>query len=93
MIVFAMIAALQVSPGASAAGAGAVPAPASASAKDLDRVICRTEEQTGTRLGAHRVCLTKLEWNVQAHDAGDAAALVERKSFFYPKPTDGRPGG
>ncbi len=29
---------------------------------DPDRLICRSEEQTGTRLGKHKRCLTKAQW-------------------------------
>jgi hypothetical protein len=39
------------------------PAAKSASANsDLDKVVCRTEEEIGSRLRAHKVCLTVEQW-------------------------------
>jgi len=37
------------------------PAPKGGS-QDLDRIVCDTEQTTGTRLGARKVCKTVLEW-------------------------------
>ena len=39
--------------------AGAQPAPPKAGSSDI---VCRSEDTIGTRLGAHRVCHTRLEW-------------------------------
>lgn len=36
-----------------------------------DKVICKEEEETGSRLGAHRVCHTKRDWERISRDAGD----------------------
>ena len=42
------------------------------SKNDPDRVICREEEApTGSRLGGHKVCRTKREWDQAARDAQD----------------------
>jgi hypothetical protein len=35
----------------------------------LDRVVCRTEEETGSLISRHRVCHTQREWNQLADDA------------------------
>lgn len=43
-----------------------------------DRVICHQEEATGTRLGGHRVCHTKREWDQIAHDAQDGVNSAQR---------------
>jgi hypothetical protein len=39
------------------------PAAKTASAKsDLDKVVCRTEDEIGSRLRAHKVCMTVEQW-------------------------------
>ena len=48
------------SPAGAAAAAAAKPAPP---ADPLDKVVCRSEPTTGTRLGAHKVCHTMRDWN------------------------------
>ena len=42
---------------------------APAATKTADRVICRTIEETGTRLGGKRVCMTQLQWEEQRREA------------------------
>lgn len=39
--------------------------PAPKGASDPNRIICEVDETTGTRLGAHKVCKTALEWQEQ----------------------------
>ncbi|HXZ67113.1 MAG TPA: hypothetical protein VEH07_00835 [Alphaproteobacteria bacterium] len=34
-----------------------------ASAKDPDRIICKSQQITGTRLGAKRTCMKAREWD------------------------------
>jgi hypothetical protein len=34
---------------------------------DPNRLICRSEEQTGTRLAKNRRCLTKAQWELARH--------------------------
>jgi hypothetical protein len=36
--------------------------PAAKSAPDPNQVICEKQEETGSRLAAHRVCKTRAEW-------------------------------
>jgi hypothetical protein len=60
-------------PAASAAASGAPPAssaPAQVAAKS-DPVICEWEEDIGTRLGSHKVCMTKSQWQRDAEDSQD----------------------
>lgn len=38
------------------------PTPANRAKSDLDKVECRNEDPTGTRLNRHMVCLTKAQW-------------------------------
>lgn len=51
---------------------------AALSAKDSneEKVICRTYEDTGTRLGTNRRCMTLKEWR---HRDGEFAAETSRK--------------
>jgi hypothetical protein len=46
------------------------PAPAPAPpAKKKDPVICKHQEETGSRLGGKSVCMTKSQWDEQRADA------------------------
>ena len=40
------------------------------SGKDPNRVICRTEDQIGSRLKKQRICMTAAEWRDSAAEAG-----------------------
>ncbi|WP_394663376.1 hypothetical protein [uncultured Sphingomonas sp.] len=51
--------------------AGQETAPASAPQPKKDKVICKKEEATGSRLGGRRICHTRLEW--------DEIALIARR--------------
>jgi hypothetical protein len=43
--------------------AAATATPARAGAKsDLDKIVCRVQDTIGSRVQAHRVCLTKQQW-------------------------------
>ena len=60
-------------PAASGADSGAPAsssAPAQVAAKS-DPVICEWEEDIGTRLGNHKVCMTKSQWQQDAYDSQD----------------------
>ena len=62
---------------AAVVGATDVPPPSSAPAaanpaasdNSMDKVECRRLEETGTRLGAKRVCMTRQEWLDAAREA------------------------
>ncbi len=59
------------------------PAPAPArpktGAKDPDQqVICRNQEEIGSRLGGKRICMTKAQWAAQAQGARDATDTLQR---------------
>ncbi len=66
-------------PPAQAPAAEAAPVPAgqkiyaspAAMDADLSRVVCRTEQPTGSRLGARRVCKTRGEWAAESANARD----------------------
>jgi hypothetical protein len=57
------------------------PAPAPTQAaptpNPLDKVVCKTEDTLGTRLGAHRVCATVREWKDQEEQNRTAAATMQ----------------
>ncbi len=40
----------------------------------MDKVECRREEETGSRLGAKKICMTRQEW---ANAARDARTMTE----------------
>jgi hypothetical protein len=44
-------------------------APVVARANPEDKVVCRAQVETGTRLGGHKVCMKKSDWEAQAADA------------------------
>jgi hypothetical protein len=83
---FLFAAALATSPD-QAAAAAAPPAPPAAAvvtpvshtaasqmgAGEPNRVVCHTEETTGTRLGATRICMTAAQW--EARSAADRQVL------------------
>jgi hypothetical protein len=45
----------------------------------VDKIVCKTEETTGTRLGAHRVCATEREWREQAEQTQAAVQKIEQQ--------------
>jgi len=63
-------------------------APATPPAKK-ERMICRTMELTGTRMGSGRVCKRESEWRKDKEDAEHV--LNGRRDLFDASPT--RPGG
>lgn len=65
--------AAQPAGGVATASAPTVPAkPGSA------RVVCEEEDTLGSRLGGHRVCHTKAEWEQIRRDQGDQLDRQER---------------
>ena len=43
-----------------------------------DRMVCETEEKTGSRLGARRVCLTVAQWAEKRREHREATEKVQR---------------
>lgn len=50
----------------------------------LDKVVCRTEDTMGTRLGGHRVCATVREWQDQAQENRDAIDKIQQGQGTVP---------
>ena len=72
-----MAAAAAVAGGSPAAPSASSEPPTPASAKPanpMDKVECRREEETGSRLGAKKICMTRQEW---ANAARDARTMTE----------------
>ncbi|HEX4741086.1 MAG TPA: hypothetical protein VH353_07140 [Caulobacteraceae bacterium] len=42
------------------------------------RVICKTQDEVGTRLGGKRICMTKAQWDQQTLDARDSVDNIQR---------------
>jgi hypothetical protein len=53
------------------------PAAQGAKANPLDKMICKTEDTLGTRLGAHRVCATAREWKDQEDENRQATQSMQ----------------
>jgi len=47
----------------------------------LDKVVCRTEQTLGSRLGGHRVCATLREWQEQAQESRDALEKIQQQGY------------
>ncbi len=70
---------------AQASAAPAVPPVAATPAKQ--KLICETEEQIGSRLGAKRICHTAEEWDRLRYDDRQAIEQNQKNVNF------GNPGG
>lgn len=44
-----------------------------------NEVVCRTEDETGSRLRKTKICATRKEWRAAAQDAQDAASNAQRR--------------
>lgn len=65
----------------------AKPAPVAAARPKTDpedRVICRREEEIGTRLGTHNEYHTKRQWDEMARDAADYYRAQGRPAYTSP---------
>ena len=54
---------------------------------DQDRVICHTEEVIGSRLGGHKTCMTKAQWDVVAASSRDAMTHAQSSAGFLVPPS------
>ncbi len=66
-------AAAQIASGANGQSSGSVPQGSATGGTNAngERLICRRLEDTGTRMAAHRVCMTQREWTVYNHNVAD----------------------
>lgn len=92
LIVLMMAAALATArddPAASpASSASPVPSVApgrtSGGASPTDKVECRRLEETGTRLGAKRICMSHREWADAAHEGRKMTEDVQNRGMVRP---------
>jgi hypothetical protein len=49
-------------------------------ARDADKVICKADKETRSRITAAKVCKTKAEWAQDARDDQDAVQDASQKS-------------
>ncbi len=66
-----------------AAQSPAAPAPPPPGAKKPpansdDEIVCKREDELGSRLGGKKVCMTRRDWRQQSNDAGDAVNNAPR---------------
>lgn len=45
---------------------------------DPNRIVCERQETTGTRLGAHKVCLTVAEWAEKTREHRETLESIQR---------------
>lgn len=64
---FAVAAADTTPPVDAATGSAAKPA------KDPNRLICKSEDETGSMIAKHKICLTTAQWRQRAFNAGQWA--------------------
>jgi hypothetical protein len=64
------------------ASTAATPAttPADPNAPDPDKVICKRQQVTGTRLGNTKICMTQKEWDDLAHQTSQDLQGVQRQN-------------
>jgi hypothetical protein len=55
---------------------------------DPDRIRCKTQAKTGTRLGS-RVCKTNSDWNQAQTDAQEAVDHIQRRGAITSNPSGG----
>jgi hypothetical protein len=65
-------------PPAAAAPATKAPAAKRAAIGSDDEIICKREDEIGSRLGGKKTCMTRRDWRQQSNDAGDAVNNAPR---------------
>ncbi len=100
LIAAGAVAALALAAGAALADppasptASAAPAAPTASAPDASQpqarnpdteIVCKTEDATGSRLGAKRVCLTRAQWKARSVAGQEALEELRKDRGFTPK--------
>lgn len=62
-----------------AAAPATQPAPQRAAKNDHspNQMVCKQEDEIGTRLGGHKICHTRAEWDKIAHNGGDVVNAIQ----------------
>jgi hypothetical protein len=71
---------VSIAPAALAETPPAPPAEPPAAANRDDEIICRVEEETGSRLRRQKICMTRKEWRTGEADSGRAVGDAQRRS-------------
>jgi hypothetical protein len=50
---------------------------------DANKVVCKTEETTGSRLGAMRVCKTKAQWDATSDASRQMLDDTQQRAFTH----------
>ena len=58
----------------------AVPAKGAKAKSDVDKVICRSQDEIGSRLKTHQVCLTFDQWRTYELDVQRQASEIQAKA-------------
>ena len=61
--------------------------PAPKGGQDLNKIVCEVDQTTGSRLGAHKVCKTVLEWQQMREEQREHVEGVQRNTNIH------NPGG
>jgi hypothetical protein len=62
-------------------GAIAQTAPAAKAVKDPDRIVCQRIEETGSRLGGKKVCMTAAQWAAQRQADKDLTDHLQQQTY------------
>jgi len=54
--------------------------------QDLNKIVCEVDQTTGSRLGAHKVCKTVLEWQQMRSEQREHVEGVQRNSNVGKQP-------
>ena len=60
--------------------------PAPKGSQDLNKIVCEVDQTTGSRLGAHKVCKTVLEWQQMRQEQREHVEGVQRNSNVGKQP-------
>lgn len=56
------------------------PAPAAKNGRDPNQVVCKRENEPGSRLGGHQDCRTRADWDMVARDSKEQTQLMQAKT-------------
>lgn len=60
------------------------PLPAQTAQSDVNKLICKREEEIGSRLASKKICLTQQQWRERADDARDQVQRVQQQASTRP---------
>jgi hypothetical protein len=69
-----------------AAPPASAPGAAPAKKDPLDEVVCQRQEETGSRLGGKRVCMTRRDWQELTRASRDATESVQQHGLMVKTP-------